>query len=431
MKTNKTTFTGFTAAFACAASIALSGTLGAETIKLTAPEDGAVYDTHSPCVKEFYANFEKRGVKPPRPEMTPEEIKTRDEMNKKHDAWVAAGRPKEGKCYPWYDRFDFYMFNDYTADLQKRSEAESKTWNPFTWEAEFTLDKFQAEFSETPDFAKPIVEKLDRPYARGIRPKFLKLGTKYYWRVRAWTKDGGKEFVSDVRSFTTADVPPRMIGFPDLNFRDMGGGTNVYGAKVRQGLLYRGRAPHFTTTPEQVKDFFVDKLGIKLDLDVRGREECLEARAGGEGNLEEAGIKYVGMAMEDYHLYHPRSTDCFPKIMALLADRSNYPVYIHCAVGSDRTGTICAVLDGVLGRSDRYAYDDYESPSFCEWLPRFRYGRKSSELFGYLDPNAPRWEECHGKLTGKDIRENSEQFLLAIGVPQAHIDAFREIMLEK
>lgn len=387
-----------------------------ETIELVAPEDGAVYDTHSPCVKEFYANFDKRGVKPSRPPLTEEEKKMRDESIAKRGSW--------------YDRFDFYIFNDYTREWNKRCCAENKTWKEFKWKADYSLDKFTVEFSETADFAKPIIEAAGRKWDRAIRPKYLKLGTRYFWRVKAKDKNGAEK-VSGVRSFTTAEVPPRMIGLPELNFRDMGGGTNVFGAKVRQGLLYRGRAPHFTTTPEQVKDFFVDKLGIKLDLDVRGREECLKARAGGEGNLEEAGIKYVGMAMEDYHLYHPRSLDCFPKIMALLADRSNYPVYIHCAVGSDRTGTICAVLDGVLGRSDRYAYDDYESPSFCEWLPRFRYGRKSSELFGYLDPNAPRWEECHGKLTGKDIRENSEQFLLAIGVPQAHIDAFRDIMLEQ
>ena len=38
--------------------------------------------------------------------------------------------------------------------------------------------------------------------------------------------------------------------------------------------------------------------------------------------------------------------------------------------------------------------------------PRFRYGRKSAELFGYLDPAAPEYEAIR-------------------------IDAFREIMLEK
>ncbi len=35
------------------------------------------------------------------------------------------------------------------------------------------------------------------------------------------------------------------------------------------------------------------------------------------------------------------------------------------------------------------------------------------------------------KLDRGNIRANAEKYLLDIGVPQAHIDAFREIMLEK
>lgn len=66
----------FAAAFAACGAHAAS-------ITLTAPEDGAVYDTHSPCVKEFYANFEKRGVKPPRPELTEEERQKKAEAEAK------------------------------------------------------------------------------------------------------------------------------------------------------------------------------------------------------------------------------------------------------------------------------------------------------------------------------------------------------------
>ena len=56
-------------------SLLSAGMLQAASISLVAPDDGATYDTHSPCVKEFYANFEKRGVRPPRPELTDDEKK--------------------------------------------------------------------------------------------------------------------------------------------------------------------------------------------------------------------------------------------------------------------------------------------------------------------------------------------------------------------
>ena len=380
----------------------------AATITLTAPDDGAVYDTHSPCVKEFFANFEKRGVKPERP---PEER-------------------------------DYFVFNEYTEDLLRRCTfTESKEWKPFAWEADGELSGFTVEFSETPDFARPIVErpalweKSETDATSAIRPHFLRIGTKYWWRVKAKDADGG-DVVSDVRTFETAGTPPRMIGVPGNNFRDLGGGTNVFGAKIRQGLLYRGMQPFVNKPEEFVRNFYVDNLGIRTDLDIRGETERAGALEKGEANLEKFGVQYFCFTMEDYHLYHERCLKAFPKIMALLADRSNYPVYTHCMVGSDRTGTLCAVLDGLLGRDDRYVYDDYELASLAWWLPRFRYSRKGSELFGYLDPTSPKWENPDPRWTppprtGKNIRENAEQYLLNIGVPQAHIDAFREIMLEQ
>lgn len=402
-------------------SLAFAGALQAATIKLTAPEEGAAYDTHSACVKEFLENFDKRGVKPPRPPLNDEEKK------------LKADAEAQGKT--WYDRFGFFLFNDYTKDLNKRTQDEEKTWKPFAWTTDGALTGFCAEFSETADFAKPLVEILDEKETAAMRPKFLKLGTKYFWRVKAKDADG-TEVVSDVRSFTTVDEPPRMIGLPSMNFRDVGGGTNVDGAKVRQGLLFRGMQPLIRKPKEVVRNFYVDNLGIKTDLDIRGETERAGALQGGEANLEELGLKYFCYPLEDYHLYHPRCTESIPKVMALLADRSNYPVYIHCMVGSDRTGTLFAVLDGVLGRADRYIYTDYELPSLNEWLPRFRYGRKSAELFGYLDPAAPEYEPIRKevwacKLDRGNIRANAEKYLLDIGVPQAHIDAFREIMLEK
>ena len=71
--------------------------LFAASITLATPESGATYDTHSPCVKEFLDNWEKRGEKPPRPALTEEEIKQRDRMNERYEEWVKAGKPKDKK----------------------------------------------------------------------------------------------------------------------------------------------------------------------------------------------------------------------------------------------------------------------------------------------------------------------------------------------
>ena len=146
---NKTALPSVLAALLFAASPAL-----AASIALVAPEDGAAYDTHSPCVKEFYANFEKRGVKPPRPPLNEEEQRLKAEAE------------AQGKV--WYDRYGFFVFNDFTKDLNERNKAEEREWKPFSWTADGALSGLRAEFSETPGFEKPLVELLDAKESAAI-----------------------------------------------------------------------------------------------------------------------------------------------------------------------------------------------------------------------------------------------------------------------
>ena len=94
------------------AALAFAGTLQAATIKLAAPEEGAVYDTHSPCVNEFLANFDKRGVKPPRPPLNDEEKK------------LKADAEAQGKT--WYDRFGFFLFNDRRGRRSRRNAEDGR-----------------------------------------------------------------------------------------------------------------------------------------------------------------------------------------------------------------------------------------------------------------------------------------------------------------
>jgi len=405
----------------------------AASIALVSPENGATYDTHSPCVNEFLANFEKRGEKPPRPALTEGEIKARDEQNAKYDEWVKAGKPKDKKVKPWKDRFNFYMLNDWTDGLMKRAAAESKTWKPFAWNSDFLMKEAKVEFSESADFAKPIVETVKSTKkgkkevgASAIRPGYLKLGTKYFWRVSGVDESGAK-VVSETRTFTTAAHPPRMLCDPAFNFRDMGGGVNADGVRIRQGLLYRGQAPSTHGAKDglaesSAKAFYVDMLGLKTDLDLRSRKECeARQRQWGEPETSKIGLEHINLEIIPYHMHYAPNIPQFIRIFETLADESKYPMYFHCAVGSDRTGTIAFLVSGILGREDRYFYDDYELPSFNSNLPRFRYCRKGSEMFETFRP----------KAEGETIRGNVVKYLLEIGVKQEHIDAIRRIMLEK
>jgi hypothetical protein len=146
-------------------------------------------------------------VKPPRPELTKEEIEARDKQNAAYEAWVQAGRDKATKVKPWQDRFNFYMNNDWTAELMsarnRRSASTSRSNGRRTTRSRASWSSSRRRRISQ----NPIVERIvsNKPVS-AMRPAFLKLGKTYHWRVSATDADGAKS-VSDVRSFTTTDTP--------------------------------------------------------------------------------------------------------------------------------------------------------------------------------------------------------------------------------
>ena len=393
----------------------------ASTLTLTAPENGAKYDTYSPCVREFLANPDKRSnPRPPEPPMSEQELKQKETMDAKYEAWVAEGKPKGKKCKKYERRWNYYERNEWTDDLFQRCEKETKTWLPFTWKADFKPDTFIVEFSETKDFAKSFSEPVHGKTK--MRPKFLKVGTSYFWRVKAKDADG-KEVVSDVRRFTTLDAFPRMLGNPDWNWRDHGGGVNADGKKVRQGLIYRTNAPingydGQDATPEISKALYVGILGVKSQLDLRGKGEAEAAEKNfGRIQLDKCGIKLEFQSLDPYHITG-NTRPLYVNAIRFFANKDNYPILYNCAAGSDRTGTIGVLLDGIIGRTDEQIYDNYELPTLNNCVPRLRYCRKATSMFNIL--------KGYGKPT---IRENVVAYLLESGITQAEIDAIRKIML--
>jgi hypothetical protein len=108
------------------------------------------------------------------------------------------------------------------------------------------------------------------------------------------------------------------------------------------------------------------------------------------------------------------------KIFSVLADASNYPVYVHCWGGADRTGTVVFLLSAILGVKAEDLFLDYEITSLSSWGERSSDSEQFRSLLSSLDEYG----------TADDtINDKCEKFILSTGITEQQIDNIRKIFL--
>jgi len=81
----------------------------------------------------------------------------------------------------------------------------------------------------------------------------------------------------------------------------------------------------------------LSELGIKSVINLRGEDDLSRQE---QKAAEAAGLRYFGVSMPG--LSAP-ADEQVARVLALMDDPANQPVFIHCKRGSDRTGTMVAV----------------------------------------------------------------------------------------
>ena len=279
-------------------------------------------------------------------------------------------------------------------------------------------------------FTKTVQKVENADKAEGVALENPLMDTEYFWQVIANLENGGKTY-SSIFSFET-DASVRTVEIEGVsNTRDLGGFESVYGY-VQQGLIYR--SARLETITEAGRDAF-DKLGIKSDLDLRG-----VAEASSNPNQQDPlglGEQYFvfdfktpqycsgAITVEGGEGINNRNNFANIKnIMAVFADKNNYPIDMHCAVGRDRTGTMAILLKALLGASEEDAKKDYYTSMFAT-TGAWNKGQSVNQavvvdfIFDYLDT-----------YEGETLADRTATFLIeACGMTQEQIDNIRNIMV--
>ena len=82
----------------------------------------------------------------------------------------------------------------------------------------------------------------------------------------------------------------------------------------------------------------LSKMGIKTDLNLNNDEAQNDEE---EAAAAAVGIRYIARPMSGF--FAPRDSEV-DEILSILADKSNYPIYVHCLHGQDRTGLIVGLF---------------------------------------------------------------------------------------
>ena len=317
----------------------------------------------------------------------------------------------------------------------------------FSWESDGS-DSYTVSFADNAAFEDAVVFETQETSLEDIG--FFLPGTEYYWKVE------GESGVSEIDRFSTQDRPVRIIEADGAyNVRDLGGWQAAEGKTVRYGMIYRGGqlngyAGMDHLTEEGIRTFS-DILGIRSEIDLRtagrddgGQTECWWSDSAAYVKAELSAFGYIFPEFREYEPFYREYDEdtaaSLRTIFEFLSDEKNYPVYIHCNAGADRTGTLAFLINGLLGVSYEDLTRDFELTSFTYYGRRWRSSVENGEFTdsGVMQndtSNYVAWDKMvdmmAGYAPGGTLSEAIENYLKTVcGISAETLARVKEIMLE-
>lgn len=279
-----------------------------------------------------------------------------------------------------------------------------------SWLCDLPNSGYTVVYDTNPDFSAPTEKQTPIPE---IKLEALFVATTYYWKVIVHADSG--DVSSGVYHFTTEDAP-RFIDTKVANVRDLGGYLTEDGKhRVTQGMVYRGA--HMEDITDRDREAFLNIYKIKTDLDLRAeRDATFGSLTSPLGDT----VEYVNVQLVSYDT-GLGVTDKMYDAITLFADEENYPIYVHCAAGRDRTGTICYLINALLGVPETTLFADYEFTYFSRmsYEPGDEYGNDKIHAL----------HKAISKYEGDTLQQKVETYCKSIGITDEEIQSIRQIML--
>ena len=293
------------------------------------------------------------------------------------------------------------------------------SWN-YTAPSGKSVSKFQLLYGQRADLGDAYT--VDGTTANSVSFYNPYLGDNYF-KVIANLDDGSKE-ASEIKVFKVATQAPRNLYAGNMpNVRDMGGRTTYAGGKIKQGLIYRGAGNKFdnrSDVTQECKNILANQLKIKTEINV--------------GDSTQYNVKATGTTVKDVFMDYgstpysnlARNAERIRQVMDILADRSNYPIFYHCRIGTDRTGITGMMIGGLIGIPFNEVFQDYCFSNFAP-IDGMRYPNKASDPNG--DDPAKYIDEILA-MPGATYQEQTYNALLSIGCKRETLNTIIDIMTE-
>ena len=250
-------------------------------------------------------------------------------------------------------------------------------------------------------------------------------GTHYSYTVTA-----GGNTLAQGEFDTEGKLHQLLIRSGIRNCRDLGGWTTTGGKTVKYRKVYRGGRLEPSYLDKEGKNV-IRTEGIKAQLDLRGESDVLK-----ECTLKGIVSDYAFCAPVIEEGYRSMLRDdkekvrqCMQFIMDCVA--ADKPVYFHCSMGRDRTGTVAMLTLGILGVPEGDISQDYELTQFAPkgYATSDGESQKMTRMASYGYGYAADYLWDYAGSSGS-FQDGVNAYLLEIGISQADIDQFKANMLQ-